>query len=59
MPLYEYSCERCEHRFEILVREDTKVECPKCRATQVKKLFSIFGLSLGGQTAPKGGGGGG
>jgi putative FmdB family regulatory protein len=45
MPLFEYACRACDHRFELLVRESTKLECPKCSATHLDKQFSVFAVS--------------
>jgi putative FmdB family regulatory protein len=43
MPIFEYNCRRCNHRFETIVfsaRE--KVACPKCRNKTVDKQLSVF-----------------
>lgn len=45
MPLFEYACRACDHRFELLVRESTKLECPKCSGTHLDKQFSVFAVS--------------
>jgi putative FmdB family regulatory protein len=64
MPIYEYTCSTCEHRFEELVSADgrTLVACPECASSDVTKLFSSFAThSVGGdmpQPAMGGGGGG-
>jgi putative FmdB family regulatory protein len=42
MPIYEYDCEKCGHRFEQLVRADEEVVCPECGSAQVAKRFSTF-----------------
>lgn len=44
MPIYEYSCGACRHRFEVLVRRasDKPAECPKCGAVKPAKQFSSF-----------------
>ena len=43
MPIYEYSCRRCQHGFEKIVLSATdKVSCPKCESTAVEKQLSIF-----------------
>lgn len=43
MPIYEYECEKCGHRFDKLVsRSDVKVKCEKCASARVKKLISTF-----------------
>ncbi|OHB74411.1 MAG: hypothetical protein A2Z34_02030 [Planctomycetes bacterium RBG_16_59_8] len=43
MPIYEYSCERCANKFEVLVRSaDQKIACPDCGGARIEKLFSSF-----------------
>src|SRR6187549_942057 len=41
MPLYEYQCDKCAHRFEVIQKfSDSPIEtCPKCGGT-VRKLLS-------------------
>jgi len=47
MPLFEYRCENCGHKFEELVsRPDEKVTCPECKKDVSRKLVSSF--SAGG-----------
>ena len=41
MPLYEYTCRKCNHSFETLVFGDEKVECPKCQTVKVERLLSL------------------
>ena len=41
MPLYEYSCQECDHTFETLVFEGDKVECPQCHSDQLERLLSL------------------
>ena len=45
MPLFEYACRECDHHFELLVRESTKLECPKCSSTALDKQLSVFAVS--------------
>jgi len=45
MPLYEYHCQSCAHQFELLVRESTRLECPKCASTELAKQLSVFAVS--------------
>jgi putative FmdB family regulatory protein len=45
MPLFEYACRSCDNRFELLVRESTKLECPKCASDQLDKQLSVFAVS--------------
>jgi putative FmdB family regulatory protein len=49
MPLYEYECERCEHRFERIQKfSDPPVEtCPKCGGP-VHKLMSSPAIQFKG-----------
>ena len=45
MPLYEYRCEACDHRFEILQRRGEPADglaCPQCGVQQLEKMFSTF-----------------
>jgi putative FmdB family regulatory protein len=41
MPLYEYSCKKCDHTFEALVFDGDEVECPECRGRRVERLLSV------------------
>lgn len=45
MPLYEYACRDCDHHFELLVRQSTKLECPKCASTELDKQLSVFAVN--------------
>ena len=45
MPIYEYCCCQCEHRFEALLRSaaDARVlVCPECGGTDHERLLSVF-----------------
>jgi len=52
MPIYEYVCSGCEHRFETLVRGSEQPSCPRCRGRDLDKQFSVFGV--GGRGAELG-----
>ena len=41
MPIYEYSCRRCESAFELLVRGQETPECPECGSHKLQKLLSV------------------
>ncbi len=44
MPIFEYTCEKCNNKFDQLVlRADSEVKCPVCR-NPVKKLYSSFAV---------------
>lgn len=45
MPLYEYECQDCHQRFELLVRASTTLECPTCHSTTLEKQLSVFAVS--------------
>lgn len=67
MPIYEYACPDCGHRFDEIQKfsDPPLTACPKCAAQNVKKLISntSFVLKGGGwykdHYGLKGGGGGG
>lgn len=42
MPIYEYACGDCGHKFEALVRSSTTPECPTCHSKKLEKLLSVF-----------------
>ena len=51
MPLYEYECEQCGTRFEVLQRigaTGDELECPECGVPKPKKVFSLFAPNAGG-----------
>ncbi|MEW5981017.1 MAG: zinc ribbon domain-containing protein [Acidobacteriota bacterium] len=48
MPLYEYQCQRCGHRFEALVIGSRRPDsCPKCSSSELEKQYSTFGMASG------------
>ena len=49
MPLYEYECHRCGHRFEILVYGQIRPICPKCQGNDLLRVVSTFATSGGGK----------
>ncbi len=58
MPIYEYICQECGKKFEVLVglNSASKITCPGCRSERVKRLISSFGIG-GGSNRVKGGSG--
>lgn len=50
MPLYEYECRSCHHRFEALVRDGATRRCPKCDGEELGKLLSVFAVNAEGAT---------
>jgi putative FmdB family regulatory protein len=45
MPLYDYVCRACAHRFEALVRDASPVVCPVCAAADPERQLALFGVS--------------
>lgn len=41
MPIFEYSCRKCNKKFEELVRGKEKPACPKCKSKDLEKLLSL------------------
>jgi putative FmdB family regulatory protein len=50
MPLFEFECRECGHRFETLVfaTSRTTPACPSCDSKELQKLYSVFGVGAGG-----------
>jgi putative FmdB family regulatory protein len=40
MPLFDYQCQACGHRFEALVRSGDTPACPECASTALDKCLS-------------------
>src|SRR5438132_11404808 len=50
MPIYEYRCESCAGKFEVLTRfaeRDSAQACPSCESTRTRVLVSSFAVSGG------------
>ncbi|HNY91905.1 MAG TPA: zinc ribbon domain-containing protein [bacterium] len=48
MPIYEYRCSDCGHRFEVFQRmgaDGSDLQCPLCAAPKPEKLFSAIAAS--------------
>lgn len=41
MPTYDYSCDACEHTFEIFesITAQPQTKCPKCKKRKLRRLF--------------------
>jgi putative FmdB family regulatory protein len=49
VPIYEYQCSKCSHRFETIhgaSEKDLKIICPKCGDPRPERVISLF--SCGG-----------
>jgi putative FmdB family regulatory protein len=57
MPIYEYVCSSCGHRFEKLVRSfgaEQQVHCPRCRENGSQRVLSSFAVGGHGSSADVG-----
>ena len=47
MPIYEYRCRKCGHKFEHLARSFTEKPpaCPECHTADCERLISTFNTS--------------
>ena len=52
MPMYEFRCNKCRKKFEELVlSREARVQCPKCKKTDVTRLMSAFSVKSGGSSS--------
>jgi putative FmdB family regulatory protein len=50
MPIYDYKCRKCAHRFEQLVKPDESPDCPVCGAANPERLFPFSATVSTGKT---------
>jgi putative FmdB family regulatory protein len=50
MPLYEFECRACAHRFETLVRGSDVPTCPGCGADDLERALSTFAVGGAGRS---------
>jgi len=50
MPIYEYQCQSCGHKFEKLqkISDEPLSDCPSCEKSELKKLISAAAFRLKG-----------
>ena len=54
MPIYEYRCESCAGKFEVLTRfaeRDGAQVCPSCESSKTRVLVSSFAFGGGAETS--------
>jgi putative FmdB family regulatory protein len=54
VPIYEYTCKSCNHRFDQLVptmKADARPVCPVCGSRQTARAMSVF--AVGAETASR------
>ena len=54
MPIFEYKCDKCDEKFELLksASDDSSAICPGCGSSDVSIVFSTFCSST---NSPSGG----
>jgi len=50
VPIYEYECNECEHKLEVIqkINEEPLKECPECGDDSLRKLVSAASFRLKG-----------
>lgn len=51
MPIFEYVCQECDHKFEAIVLGRQKPQCPKCESKRLEQQISKFAVSTDGSSA--------
>jgi putative FmdB family regulatory protein len=51
MPIFEYTCNACDHEFEALVFGRDKAVCPKCQGKKLTPKLSVFAMSAKGSSS--------
>ncbi len=52
MPIFEYVCKSCSHRFEAVVVGASKPECPACQSRKLEQQFSVFAVGASKRPTP-------
>lgn len=56
MPIFEYACQKCDHRFEKIVNGSAAPACPACGGRRLERQLSVFAVAAKTTgTAPKAG----
>lgn len=55
MPIFEYLCESCGHKFEAILFGEQKPECPKCHTANLEKQLSTFAVNAKSSASPDAG----
>lgn len=60
MPIYEYLCQDCRTRFEVLrpmKDADAPIECQRCGGVHTRRCLALFNASSSGRVLAGSGGG--
>jgi putative FmdB family regulatory protein len=55
MPIFEYRCEACGHKFEAILFGSQTPECPQCHTDKLEKQLSTFAVSKSSASSPAAG----
>jgi putative FmdB family regulatory protein len=55
MPIFEYRCESCGHKFEAILFGAQTPECPQCHTDKLEKQLSTFAVTKGSPASPAAG----
>jgi len=49
MPIYEYVCKKCHHRFEQIVLRQERPKCPQCASVRLERQVEAFAQGRPGE----------
>ena len=52
MPIFEYACRACGHKFETLVRAADTPSCERCASPELEKKLSVFAAQSNSAETP-------
>lgn len=50
MPIFEYRCESCGHKFEAILFGEQTAECPQCHTEKLEQQLSTFAVNVKGSS---------
>ncbi|MGH9554712.1 MAG: FmdB family zinc ribbon protein [Terriglobales bacterium] len=56
MPIFEFVCKDCSHRFETIVQgsSSSRPQCPACQGRKLEQQLSVFAVRAGKKTRSAG-----
>ncbi len=55
MPIFEYLCAECGHKFEAIVLGGQQAECPQCHTAKLEQQLSTFSAHSHASSVPAAG----